>query len=429
MKAFTSIRISVVAAAAASCLAVGLGMPASAQQYQDRIVSANPADYTPNLIADSVVGHPRTLAIAVSPDTVYVGGQFHTVSDNKKTTLTERSNLFAANRTTGALLPWAPAVDGLVWSVIVVGESVYIGGDFKTVNGVARPAIAKLDAVTGAVDPSFKPPISGGRVTDMEVVNGRLLVSGTFGPKLLALNPATGANTGYFKSVLIAGSFLNASGAGQIYRFTVNPQGTRLVAVGDFKTVNAVPAARVFMLDLAATTATLDPWHYEPFEHYCAGSSWGAYVQDVDFSPDGTYFAVVAAGFVVPDGTTGYVCDAVARFETDIVAPTAPTWINYTGGDTLRSVAITGAAVYVQGHSRWLNNPQGRDTAGPGATDALGGGAVDPTTGLAMAWAPAHPCSDGGRVIVSTDDGVWFGSDSRYFGNEPRMGIAFTPLS
>jgi len=410
-------------------LSAGLGMPASAQMYQDRLVSADPANYTPNLIADSVVGHPRTLAIAVSTDTVYVGGQFNTISNSTKTVNTVRPNLFAVNRSDGALLPWAPVVDGLVWSIAVSGGSVYIGGDFKTVNGISRPSIAKIDAVTGVLDQSFKPPINGGRVADIQLVNGRLFVAGAFGPKLLALNPATGANTGYFKSLVVAGSFLNASGSGQIYRFAVNPQNTRLVAVGDFRTVNGAAAARVFMVDLGTTSVSLDPRHYEPFEHYCTGTSWGAYVQDVDFSPDGTYFAVAAAGYIVPSGTTGYVCDAVARFETDISAPSQPTWINYTGGDTLRSVAITGTAVYVQGHNRWLNNPDGVDSAGPGATDALGGGSVDPVSGLAMSWAPPHACSDGGRVIVATDDGIWFGNDSKWFNGESRIGLAFTPLS
>lgn len=429
MKAISSVRAAIITAVAASFLAAGLGAPASAQMYQDRLASPDPANYTPNLIADSVVGHPRTLAIAVSTDTVYIGGQFNTISNSAKTQYTVRPNLFAVNRANGVLQSWAPAVDAPVWSMAVEGNSVYIGGDFKNVNGVSRPSIAKLDAVTGALDTSFRPPINTGRVTDIQLVNGRLFVSGGFGPKLLALNPATGANTGYFKDLVVAGSFLNASGSGQIYRFAVNPQNTRLVAVGDFRTVNGVPAARVFMADLGATSVTLDPWHYEPFENYCLGTSWGAYVQDVDFSPDGSYFAVAAAGFVVPDGTTGYVCDAVARFETDIPAPSQPTWINYTGGDTLRSVAITGTAVYVQGHNRWLNNPDGRDTAGPGATDAKGGGSVDPVTGLAMSWAPPHPSSDGGRVIVATNDGLWLGSDAKYFANEPRIGIAFTPLS
>jgi hypothetical protein len=422
-------RAPIVAFLAAFCLVGGLTTPASAQLYQDRLVSADPANYTPDLIPDQVVAHPRTLALGVSDTTVYVGGQFDTISNNLRTQFTVRPNLFAFDRYKGTILPWAPTVDGLVWSILVDGSSVYIGGDFKTVDGVSRPAIAKLDATTGALDPTFKPPINAGRVTDIKLINGMLFVSGSFGPKLIALNPTTGANTKYFSGITVAGSWINASGSGEIYRFAVDPQVNRLVAVGDFKTVNGREASRVFMLDLTPSSVTLDPWHYEPFEHYCSSASWPAYVQDVDFSPDGTYFAVVSAGYVPPSGTQGYVCDAAARFETDIPDPSQPTWINYTGGDTLRSVAITGASVYVQGHSRWLDNPYGHDSKGWGAVDAYGGGAIDPNTGQAQAWNPPHPCSDGGRVIVATTDGVWWGGDWTYFGDEPRKGIAFTPLS
>ena len=84
----------------------------------------------------------------------------------------------------------------------------------------------------------------------------------------------------------------------------------------------------------------------------------------VDFSPDGSYFVVVTSGG--PNGTVG-LCDAAARFETaNVSATAAPTWINWTGGDSLYSVAATGAAVYVGGHQRWLDNPFGQNSAGPG---------------------------------------------------------------
>lgn len=399
---------------------------AFAQQRQDAVVSEDPADYTPNLVSDSVVAKPRALALGVSPDTVYVGGQFNQVSNAKRTVFDVRSHLFAFNRTTGALSSWSPRVDRPVWSILVAGDSVYIGGDFRTVNGQARPILAKLDRTTGALDTSFVPPINTGRVTEIRLVNGRLLVSGSFGPKLIALDPTTGRNTRYLNSISIAGSV--DSKPGIIAKFAVNPQGTRLVAVGSFLTVNGQRSARVMMLDLNATNAAPNAWHYEPLEKRCASTQVLDYVTDVDFSPDGSYFAVVSTGFVPPSGTTGYICDAVARFETDVPAPSQPTWINYTGGDTLRSVAITGSAVYVQGHSRWLNNPQGRDSAGPGAVEARGGGAVDPATGLALSWAPDHACADGGRDILVTDDGIWWANDSKYWANEPRIGIQFTPL-
>jgi hypothetical protein len=105
-----------------------------------------------------------------------------------------------------------------------------------------------------------------------------------------------------------------------------------------------------------------------------------------------------------------------------------PTWINYTGGDTLYSVAATGAAVYVQGHNRWLDNPYGRDFAGPGAKVRLGIGAIDSDTGKALAWNPSKPALQGGHDLLATADGLWVMSDSTKFDHMYHRGIAFAPL-
>ncbi|MBA2774989.1 MAG: hypothetical protein H0U36_13235, partial [Nocardioidaceae bacterium] len=40
---------------------------ALAQQQQSAVVVEDPANYTPNLVADSVVSSPRALALAVGP--------------------------------------------------------------------------------------------------------------------------------------------------------------------------------------------------------------------------------------------------------------------------------------------------------------------------------------------------------------------------
>ena len=122
------------------------------------------------------------------------------------------------------------------------------------------------------------------------------------------------------------------------------------------------------------------------------------------------------------------LCDSVSRFETANLNPAAPTWINYTGGDSLKSVGVTGAAVYVQGHSRWLDNPDGQDSKGPGAVDRLGGGAVDPVTGKALPWNPVMPQQSGGYQILPTAAGVWFVTDGTRFGGEYHAGIRFAPL-
>ena len=91
-------------------------------------------------------------------------------------------------------------------------------------------------------------------------------------------------------------------------------------------------------------------------------------------------------------------------------------------------MAVTGAAVYVQGHSRWLDNPFGQDSKGPGAVDRLGGGAVDPVSGLALPWNPVMPQQSGGYQILPTATGVWFATDGRRFGGKYHRGIRFAPL-
>ena len=76
---------------------------------------------------------------------------------------------------------------------------------------------------------------------------------------------------------------------------------------------------------------------------------------------------------------SGTLCDTAARFETYAVGTAlTPTWTNNSGGDTLWGVEITQAAVYVGGHKRWMNNPNGSDRAAQGAVPAAGPGRARP---------------------------------------------------
>ena len=51
---------------------------------------------------------------------------------------------------------WNPSADGFVASLAVSGSSVYVGGAFNSVGGLARIKIAELDATTGNACPSQK---------------------------------------------------------------------------------------------------------------------------------------------------------------------------------------------------------------------------------------------------------------------------------
>jgi len=390
-----------------------------------RVVSTNPVNYTPNIT------NGAAYKSAEANGMLYVGGSFTSVTAAAGTTPTgtfTRNHILAFNAATGSIsTSFAPNVNGDVWAIVPSGTSLYIGGSFSSVNGVARRGLAKIDATTGAVDTSFNAALTSGNVTEAALVSGRLIISGTFPKKILAVNPASGANTGYI-NVAVTGSVASNAGPVEVYRFAVNPAGTKLVGVGNFTTVGGATHYRAFMLDLGSTAASVSAWRYTPLQQMCAASSLPDYMRDVDFSPDGSYFVFVSTGFVPLSGQVGIaLCDAASRFETANLSPTRPTWINYTGGDTLHSVAVTDLAVYVQGHQRWLNNPQGRDNAGPGAVSRPGIGAIDPTTGLALAWNPTKDRGVGGKDLLVTARGLWVASDTAHIGHETHMRIALLP--
>jgi hypothetical protein len=413
-------------------MVTGLCVAASAQQWHPTVVDDDPADTTPHVAADDSGKQPRVLALAKRRGVVYAGGLFRKVQSPLRRITKDRHNVAAFQAATGAFTSFAPKVNGPVWSVRTSPSAVYIGGEFTEVNGVPRHGLAKLDPVTGAVDPSFKPPFRKGRVTDLALVRGRLIAGGTFPRKLVALRPDTGRLTDYLEPRIEGNTVADGSLRPGVFRFAVSPNGTRLVAVGNFTHVNGKQRARAFMFNLGESRVRLSSWWYPPLADRCraTGATRQAYLQDVDFAPGGGYFVFVSTGFVPQyDSQIGtHLCDAAARFETDVMSPSEPTWINYTGGDTLHSVAVTGAAVYVQGHSRWLNNPYGADYAGPGAVERKGGGAIDPDDGTALSWNPVMANKVGGYAFLATADGLWIGRDGKRIGGEYHRGIAYLPL-
>ena len=96
----------------------------------------------------------------------------------------------------------------------------------------------------------------------MDLVDGRLIVAGTFGKKLAALNPQTGADTGYI-NLPITGNV--GDGGTQVFKFSVNPAHTRLVGIGNFTSVGGQSRTRAMMLTLGTTSASVASWYYQPF--------------------------------------------------------------------------------------------------------------------------------------------------------------------
>jgi PKD repeat protein len=424
-------------------LAVTADTAGAVSTPQSTLVSAVPMAGTPNVTDGSVQTFVQV------GNKVFAGGTFTSATPAGGTAAVPRTYLLAVDATTGALdTGFAPTLDGSV-NALLPGPTpgtIFVGGAFNNVNGVKFKGIALLDTTTGALVPGFKFPPMNGVVNDLALTGGRLFLAGTFTtlgpnsrPGLGSINPATGAVDSYL-TIGVAGhhNYPHFNASGQpigaqapvgVSKIDVTPDGTRMVVIGNFLTASGLDRDQIAMVNLTGTAATVDPnWRTARYTDDCIFNAYDSYIRDVDFAPDGSYFVVVATG----GPATGSLCDTAARWETNGTGTAVqPTWIDYTGGDTLLSVAITGPAVYVGGHERWLNNSIGRDSAGAGAVPRPGVAALDPANGVPFSWNPGrNPRGAGAYAVYSTPTGLWVGSDTDWVGNftYKRGKMAFFPL-
>ena len=95
-------------------------------------------------------------ALAVVGDTVFVGGIFRSINGQP------RANLAALDRVSGRLLPWNPRVDADVVALAATNGVLYAGGRFDRVEGTARNGLAAFDAASGALA-AWNPGLTGSR--------------------------------------------------------------------------------------------------------------------------------------------------------------------------------------------------------------------------------------------------------------------------
>jgi hypothetical protein len=352
--------------------------------------------------------------------TMYAGGEFNKVLDAAGTTSYARTNLFSFDATVGAVHNWAPAVNGPVFAMesSTDGRYLYIGGDFTMFDGVPVKRLVKYDLQLQVVDTSFVSPLtSASRVSDLQIVGGRLFVAGTLPGGIVALDRSTGAQNGYFDPVQVTGSETGFNT--RVYRFAVSPGATRMVVIGSFTAVGTEPRQQAAMIRLGATTTSVSPWASTRWDEDCSSSApW--YTRAVAWSPDASYFVIATTGAGYPG--TEKLCDTVTRWNPVEAAGQQPVWINYSGGDTFHSLTVSNTAVFAGGHFRWLDNPLGRDFKGAGAVDRLGLGALNPATGKAFLWNPTKSIEGGLGAfdLYFTGRGLWVAHFERRLGTGPN---------
>ncbi len=386
------------------------------------VVSANPVDRTP------VVLDGRVEALARVGDRIYVGGSFTSIRNGASgSSARTRPYLFAYDIRTNAIDPdFAPDLDGRVRTLAAApdGSGIFVGGQFTHVNGVARAGLVKLAPATGTIVKQFKAAAGRGAVTDLAVAGGRLFVAGRFARlartdrvRLGAVDVVTGRIDPELDLPL--GGF-NRAGEG-LYHLDASPDGRYVIVVGNFSRVGTAERTQVAVIDRSTSPDSVSAWRTAryPFPGHIATD-----MRDVDIDQTGTYAVIATTCCPGADATTGEptnLGDVVARWELAGTGEQRPTWWSYSQTDTSTAVAITGAAVYVGGHFRTMN--QASPSNGTGGVERAGLVAFEPRTGVPFDWNPTRERGYGVLDILAVDGQLIVGHDTKMIGGEwhPRL--------
>ena len=416
-----------------------LATPSLALLPDEGSVSPTAATGIPELATNGTDGSiERVLQLVPCDDTMYAVGLFTEIRRNSS--FYPRDNAFSFNATSGAMTSWAPAVNGQVNTVALSADCsiAYLGGKFSSVNGTAVKNLAAVSTTTGAVTDFLH--TAGGVVHNLVLSDDHLLVGGRFTSingstkdYLVSLDSTTGRDDSYV-DLNISGKYeftdqggqQSRSNVSQVYNMDLSPDGSKLLAMGVFTSVGGQPRKQIFMLDLGATSATVNPWYSPEFDQHCAVVQ-PFYLRAASWAPDMSKVYVATTGYKPASGIgyrtsepRGGLCDAVAAFSSGPSATQSHLWINYTGCDSLYSTAADSGGVYAGGHQRWMDSPvqcdgnnNGTKVVAPGLTG------LDPDNGVGLRSAtnPTVGKYHRGRGVGATDmfvtsEGLWIASDN-----------------
>ena len=389
-------------------------------------VSARPASNTPRLATRS---SPREQVrqIVRCGTTMYAVGSFSVIKQGSRSFNRTDIVSFSAN-SPYTVTSWAPRVVGststdedgaaAVNSIAFVGgncSNAYIGGNFSRVNGTRVSNIAEISTRTGNVVSRFAHSANG-RVDTLAAARGHLLVGGTFTSvngarpaRMASLSPSTGRGDG-FLNLSIHGS--------QVYNQQVSHGGTLDLVEGVFSSAGGLSRHQIFMLNVGGSRASVTGWTSRDFGVACTESFWA---RAAAWSPDDSTVYVATTGYHVVGGSNHGArsgpCDAALAYPATR-ASVGHKWINYTGCDSLYSVAANGQGAYFGGHERWSMNGAACDNLGPGGYNAPGMEGLNPANGALFvnsagsAGYYSRARGLGADDILLTRAGLWIASDN-----------------
>ncbi|MBL0886154.1 LamG-like jellyroll fold domain-containing protein [Myceligenerans indicum] len=242
-------------------------------------------------------------------------------------------------------------IDGVAWSQVVVGDTVYVGGSFSSArpagsapgtDEVPRGNLMAYDLTTGELDADWA-PIANGQVQDLAASpDGSVLyavgqftsIDGTTRYRAAAFDTATGAMTSFRPAV-----------NGPVY--AVATSGDDVFLGGAFSSVNNATRPRVAAVD-AATGATTRPFEASVDDHS---------VQALVAAPDGGS-VVLGGNFTAVDGSSdpGF---GLARLDA-VTGDLLPLPVNdevRNGGDKSAILSLSGDADHFYGTGYHYGQP------------------------------------------------------------------------
>ncbi len=412
------------AVVAASLLMTGVGALTAGAAAPLAAVSAAPVSWTPWL--QSTTPDQYVFEIDQCGSRMYAVGRVSAISQQPTGGAVQsfsRGNAFSFSATNGVMTAWNPQANGPIRSIAFSADCsiAYLGGSFTSIRGLSANRIAAVDTTTGNLIQTFAHNATGEvnvveRVGDQIIIGGQFFgINGVQRMRLASLNASTGAVTQFIPPSLQAAG-------GKVYNSQVSHSGNRLLIEGNFSTVGGVTRRQIAMLNLNTNPVTLNNWYSNEFNQECAIAF---YTRDAAWAPDDSAVYIATTGAWPANGghsgpRTG-LCDAAAKFPAT-AANVSHTWINYTGCDSLYTVEATADTVYIGGHERWANNPNGCDAAGPGAVSRPGIAALSDSNGQATSWNPTRALGYGADDMLVTPAGLWVASDIFSNGQAQKCG-------
>ena len=420
--------------------------------------------WNPNQGNNNFYGIGTVYGLAVSGDTVYLGGTFTQIRT------TPRNRLAAVSRTTGSVLAWDPNIEGPVYqtgelkntgvyALALSGNRVYAGGNFATIGGETINNLTAIDKTTGVPDVWYPYPATDQTgqpaVQTIGLSNSSLYVGGSFTSvngetrnKIAAFDEKTGKLLPWDPD--IAGDKGPKSGDGGVLSLAISD--SNLYISGFFETiggqtrinlgaVNKTTGAVSDFMSVKSGTITLPATIFTMTVHkniLYAGGSFSAIgdsarnnLAAIDLStnqvtgwnpPDiGTPHSILVVGNKVIVG--GYlVNEGVSPGVMAIDAETGAilnTWnMNLmAGGGYVGFLELSGSTMYLGGEFSSVGGKQRQNVA-----------AIDTTTWTVTNWAapPIVGYNQNNQVycVRAYDSTVYISGELIKVGGEQRFGIA-----